>query len=383
MNILCVYVDGGKGHYIPAKAVQEQLKPMGHDAVMVDFFELLGLRLAGRINKYVWRKLLEHSNYEMRFSKRNDQNTNEIAFVARILRVIRMRRFRKMVEHYRPDMIFTTHPYPDYFLSELAHHGRIDVPVTYYATDVFSVPMSAICNHLWAMYVSTQEGYDCALERGQRKDTLQLCPFPLQASCRESGRMSKREARRLLGLKEDVFTLQVNFGGEGVGATDLLAALKDIHTPMQVLVVGGIEGRTQADLEKIIKVLPDNIDVRIVGFVSNVNDYLLSCDIIAGRSGINTLVEAFYLRRPFLITELVYTVIASADYVEKYRVGWNADHDVAKQVEIIRQYSSCPTLLDEMDRNFDAIPIEYDAKGLAKMIVDDALSYRTKTRLHG
>ena len=77
MNILCVYVDGGKGHYIPAKAVQEQLEALGHNAVMVDFFEFLGLRLAGRINKFVWRRLLEHPGYEMRFSKRNDQNTDE------------------------------------------------------------------------------------------------------------------------------------------------------------------------------------------------------------------------------------------------------------------------------------------------------------------
>lgn len=383
MNILCVYVDGGKGHYIPAKAVQEQLEALGHNAVMVDFFEFLGLRLAGRINKFVWRRLLEHPGYEMKFSKRNDQNTDEIRLVSRLLRVIRMRRFRKMVNRYRPDMIFTTHPYPGYFLAELAHHGRIDVPVTYYATDVFSVPMSAICNHLWAMYVSTQEGYESALERGQRKDTLKLCPFPLQASCRESRRMSKKEARRLLGLDEDVFTLQVNFGGEGVGATDLLAALKDIDTPMQVLVIGGIEDRMKTELERIVRTLPENIDVRIVGFVANVNDYLLSCDIIAGRSGINTLVEAFYLRRPFLITELVYTVIASASYVEKYKVGWNASHDVARQLEIIRTYLSNPALLDEMDHNFDLIPMEYDASALAKMVVDDAQSYRTKTRTHG
>ena len=98
---------------------------------------------------------------------------------------------------------------------------------------------------------------------------------------------------------------------------------------------------------------------------------------------INTLEEAFYLRRPFLITELVYTVIASASYVEKYKVGWNASHDVARQLEIIRTYSSNPALLDEMDRNFDLIPMEYDASALAKMVVDDAQSYRTKTRTHG
>ena len=350
MNILCIYVDGGKGHYIPAKAVEEQLTAMGHNAVLIDFFDFLGIRFIGRINKYVWRKLLEHSDYEMKFSKRNDQNTNEIRIVSRILRATRMRRFRNMIEKYSPDMIFTTHPYPGFFLAELAYYSDSKVPVTYYATDVFSVPMSAVCNHLYSMYVSTQEGFDSALERGQNPQTLFLSPFPLQSSCKNSRKMSKKEARHLLNLEENTFTLQINFGGEGVGASDLLRAMGEIKSRIQVIIIGGI--------------------------VTNVNDYLNACDIIAGRSGINTLVEAFYLRRPFLITELVYTVVASADYVEKYKVGWNASHDVQKQIEIIRQYADNPALLDDIDKNFDNIPIVYDAAALARQIVKDCEDYR-------
>lgn len=376
MNILCIYVDGGKGHYIPAKAVEEQLTAMGHNAVLIDFFDFLGIRFIGRINKYVWRKLLEHSDYEMKFSKRNDQNTNEIRIVSRILRATRMRRFRKMIKKYSPDMIFTTHPYPGFFLAELAYYSDIKVPVTYYATDVFSVPMSAVCNHLYSMYVSTKEGFDSALERGQNPQTLFLSPFPLQSSCKNSRKMSKTEARHLLNLEENTFTLQINFGGEGVGASDLLSAMGEIKSRIQVIIIGGIEEKTKEELERIISTLPENVLIHLAGFVTNVNDYLNACDIIAGRSGINTLVEAFYLRRPFLITELVYTVVASADYVEKYKVGWNASHDVQKQIEIIRQYADNPALLDDIDKNFDNIPIVYDAAALARQIVKDCEDYR-------
>ena len=373
MNILCVYVDGGKGHYIPARAVQEQLMEMGHNAILIDFFEFLNIKFIGKVNKYVWRKLLEHSSIEMKFSKKNDQNTKEIESVARILNVTRKKRFLRMIEKYQPDMIFTTHPYPDYFLSSLAVETGSSVPVTYYATDVFTVPMSAVSNNLKRLYVATQEGYDSALERGQKKETLRLCPFPLQKSCMNSRKLTKKEARSLLGLKEDLFTLQINFGGEGVGATSLLKSLKDIPSRMQVVIIGGIEEKTRRELDKIIESLPSNIEVHIAGYVSNVNDYILASDIIAGRSGINTLVEAFYLRRPFLITELVYTVISSADYVEKYKVGWNADHDIEKQLSIVTQYAKDPSLLDEIDRNFDDIPIKYSARELAQMITDDAV----------
>ena len=221
------------------------------------------------------------------------------------------------------------------------------------------------------MYIATEEGCQSAIEGGQNPDTVRLCPFPLQASCFESSRLTKSEARSKLSLKQDIFTLQVNFGGEGVGATSLLKALKDIKVPIQVLIIGGIEDRTKQELEKIISDYPDNITAHLIGFVSNVNDYLMASDMLAGRSGINTLVEAFYFRRPFLITELVYTVISSAAYVEKYKVGWNAAADVEKQIEVIKQIASRPALLDEIDKNFDKIPIRYSARELAKMIIED------------
>lgn len=378
MNILCVYVGGGKGHYIPAKAVSDQLTQMGHNAVLIDFFELIKMNPIGKINVMLWRKLLQRPDLENKFSKHNDQNTKEIQWVSSVLQVIRKRRFKHIIKTYRPDMIFTTHPYADYFLADLSARFCPSVPVSYYATDVFFVPMSAVNNNLCSMYVATEEGCKSAATNGQRSDSIKLCPFPLQASCKAGQKLSKAEARRRIGLKEDVFTLQLNLGGEGIGSLELLEGLKCIDSPMQVVVIGGIKEKIKSRIEQIKATLPAHINVFIPGFVHNVNDYALASDIIAGRSGINTLVECFYLHRPFMITELVYTVMASADYVEKYGVGWNLNKDIDKQLSLITMFAKKPTLLDELDKNFDAIPIIYDAAGLAKMVVDDTLSFKSK-----
>lgn len=382
MVFLCVYVDGGKGHYVPAKAVSEQLEALGHKTYFVDFFELLNIRLAGKINKFVWKKLLEHSRFENRFSKNNDQHTWEIRSVSSLLKKIRMKRFIQMMDEYRPDMIFTTHPYPDYFLSDMATSSGLGIPVTYYATDVFAVPMSAISNRLYRMYVSTEEGRQSALQHGQMIDKVSVVPFPLQASCKNTPRYTKQEARRRLGLDEDTFTLQINYGGEGVGATDLLEALASVDEKLQVVIIGGIPDKTRSRLEQIVSRMPSNVSVNIAGFVSNVNEYNLASDMIAGRSGINTLVEAFYLRRPFLITEIVYTVMASADYVEKYNLGWNASQDAEKQLKIITSCIHNPSILEDMDRNFDLVPIEYDAMALARILVEDAQEASRKQPRH-
>ena len=52
-------------------------------------------------------------------------------------------------------------------------------------------------------------------------------------------------------------------------------------------------------------------------------------------------------------------------------MGWNADHDIEKQLSIVTQYAKTPSLLDEIDSNFDDIPIKYSARELAQMIISD------------
>ena len=140
------------------------------------------------------------------------------------------RRLKKTIKKLNPDLIFTTHPYPDVFISEMVDKLGLNIPVTYYATDVFSAPVATICNKLTKYYISTREGLEIVKDLGQAESTLELAPFPLQKSCAENTIKSKAEARRLLNLKEDVFTLQINYGGEGLGTNSLLKSLEYINT---------------------------------------------------------------------------------------------------------------------------------------------------------
>lgn len=369
MRFLCVYVDGGKGHYIPAKAVQEQLISMGHEAELIEFFELFNIKWIGRINKKIWRMMLRSPKIENHFSKQNDQDKDRMAFASKVIQHFLRKSFRKTISQKNPDLIFTTHPYPSRFISDVLDKLAVSIPVTYYATDVFSAPVATVSNSLTKYYISTAEGLEYVKDMGQEPATLELAPFPLQKSCAENTLTSKEEARKLLGLNEKMFTLQINYGGEGLGTTNLLKSLGYLLDDVQVVIIGGMTDATKSKLKLICDMLPNNVHSHIIGFTDKVNAYNVASDIIAGRAGINTILEAFYLRRPFLITELVYTVKASADYICKYKVGWNAHLDPERQFEVIKECMDNPQVLKDMDRNFDAIPIEYGADKLAQRLI--------------
>ena len=373
MKGLCVYVDGGKGHYVPAKAVAEQLQELGVETAFEEFFDYLDIRWMGRINKLFWRTMLRMPRLEQHISKHNDADSNGMEWGIRFACRHCVRMFEANLEEFRPDFIFATHPYASTILSEMLAFMKVDIPVYYFATDVFNAPVASICDRLRRFYISTEEGAERAIRMGQRKDTVAVAPFPLQKDIAEGPRLSKEEARRKIGFDERLFTLQLNLGGEGIGSLSLLEALLKADVPMQIAIIGGMDKKAKKHISRIVSMhKAGNVHVHAPGFVSNVNEYLAASDIVAGRAGINTIVEAMYAHRPFLITELVYTVIPSAEYIEKHHVGWNCADDSHKAAEIVLEHATSMEKLAEMDSAFASIPIEYSARHLAQMLIEDA-----------
>ena len=373
MKGLCVYVDGGKGHYVPAKTVKEELEKLGVEMMLEEFFDYLDIRWMGHINKTFWRTMLRFPALERHISKHNDTNSNGMEWGIGFANKHCWRMLKANLNEFRPDFIFATHPYASTILSEMLSNLNIDIPVYYYATDVFSAPKASICNKLRKFYISPEEGASIVKAMGQPGNTVEIVPFPLQQAVINVRNLDKKETRRKLGLDEELFTLQLNLGGEGLGSLHLLEALIKKNIPMQIVIVGGIDKKMKKKIDAFVeRARNTNVKVFNKGFISNVDEYLAASDIVAGRAGINTIVEAMYAHRPFLITELVYTVIPSAEYVEKYHVGWNCFDDNKKAVELVLEHALHPNKLSLLDLNFKLIPIIYDACCLANKIIYDA-----------
>ena len=328
-----------------------------------------------KINQAAWRIMLRIPFVEKHLFRSLDRSGWGISFIIRAVRLFGTRTLRKRLAATRPDFIFATHPYPGTVLSTLLHDLGENIPVYFYSTDVFSAPAVSICPYLRKFLIPTEEGAERVRAMGQPASSIMLCPFPLQRSVADQPKLSKDEARRKIDIEEGKFTIQLNFGGEGLGSLTLLEDILKEDLPVQIVIIGGIKKEMRKRIEHVISQYGGrNAKVLIRGFISNVSEYLAASDVIAGRAGINTIAEAIYAHRPFLITELVYIVRDSAEYIEKYHVGWNAAGDREKQIGIIRDLAAHPDKLESLDRNFDEVPIEYSARHLAEIIAEDAAS---------
>ena len=85
----------GKGHYIPAKAVNEQLVELGVDSQLVDFFDFLHLKHFGQLNQWIWRRMLSHSSLEKTFFHKLDSSKGGVAFITNLCYVLSRHRLKK------------------------------------------------------------------------------------------------------------------------------------------------------------------------------------------------------------------------------------------------------------------------------------------------
>ena len=367
-----LYVNAGKGHYIPAVALAESLKKAGHIAIVEDLFVTVKAPFWEWFCKYDWRFLLHHPRLEEISHSGTD---NRLSY-----RLIRwqghsrehLRNFKAWYEKTKPDFIVSTNFIGGIILPLVLKKLEINIPVFQYAADAFDTPLSGVNKDLTKMYLPTEIGCKNAIRKGQPENTVSLCPFPLQNYIKASPLLSRQEARRKLGLK-DKFTVLFALGGEGIGNTDFLYKMVEKGYDWQIIAIGGLSKTTSAAFDKFSREYP-NIDFIRPGFVHNVNEYLIASNIQIGKAGANALMESMYLHRPCIVSNLLYAAKATKDFFEKYNVGW-CEENVSKQVSIVEEYYMNRSLAETIEQQFSTLPIKFSADEFIEMILRDTLDF--------
>lgn len=371
MKIACVYINAGKGHFIPAKSIADALVEKGIEIELVDFFDIIKDHGLDMLNQKIWRIQLKHPKLEIFINATTDKNGRAMNLLVPFFIKRYKKDFLQWLELHKPDAFISTHYFPSRLIPEILDDCGLEIPSFAYASDVFFTPTSGLTNKLRKFYISTLEGQQHVLAKQLVPEKVELTTFPIQTGCVSAARVSKAQAREKLSL-QDKFTLVLNLGGEGIGTTRLIKKLDTLELEMQVMVLGGMDEKSR-ELFRVIGAQLKYVNLTIAGFVSNVYDYVLASDVVAGKAGINTMVEAAYFKRPFLITGLYYTVIAAADFYERHKIGWLA-LDIDSQVDIIARCMREPDILLQMEDNFKIVPITYGASAIADSMMTELSS---------
>ena len=367
-----LYVNAGKGHYIPAKALAESFERAGYESILEDLFVVFDSEFWEDFCRSEWRFMLRHPRLEAFFDRLSDTRLNGF-LISRIgLRKKHLASFRKWLDENNPDFIISTNFIGGVILPYAVRALGLSIPVFQYCPDVFDTPRSGVCNLLTKVYIASEFGRQVAISKGQHADTVSVCPFPLRSEVEGHADTPKEEARKALGLP-DRFTILCAFGGEGIGSTALLYELAKRGLDCQAVVIGGKSEATERSIAEFSSAYPD-FPVYNRGFVDNVQEYLAACDIQVGKTGANSMMEAMYMRRPFIISEVMYLSHTTLSFLKDHRVGWG-ENNPAKQADIIEAFCHSQELREKVQLSFHDLPIRFGADAFRDQIIGDMRIY--------
>ena len=204
---------------------------------------------------------------------------------------------RQYVARLAPDVVVCTHAFPCGVMSEYKREFP-DAPAVVGIVTDFVVHPFWIHRNIDAYAVATAAMRQTLVSRGVRPDRVTVTGIPIDA--RFARRGDQRALRRRLGIAPDRTTLLLMGGGVGIGPLEkAIAAIDKLAHPFQVVVVVGknptLERRLSEDAARLAH------PVKVVGFVSNVFDYMGAADVLVSKPGGLTSSEALAAELPLVM----------------------------------------------------------------------------------
>ncbi|HNQ90168.1 MAG TPA: glycosyltransferase [Verrucomicrobiota bacterium] len=301
MNVLMATATVGAGHTQAAAALEEAWRLYRpRDAVLrLDVLEFTP-RLHRQAYAEGYAQLIKHAPavWGMLFnSTDNPTRVRQRTHLRRTLAGLPAERFVREVRRFQPQAVLATHFLPLEIMGRLEARAR-GAPTPFVACVVTDFEAHA----LWMepvvdLYcVAATETRVRLLARGAAPGDVVVTGIPVAPKFAQP--LDLRAVRKRHGLRDDLPTLLVLSGGFGVGPVrEILDHLDKLDRTVQVVVVCG---RNEA-LRRELAVCDRRHPTRVLGFVTDMHEWMAAADCIITKPGGLTSSEALALGRPLLV----------------------------------------------------------------------------------
>lgn len=205
------------------------------------------------------------------------------------------RRLMRFIRHFSPDAAICTHFLPAELLAAWRRKGKLAAPLYVAITDF---EPHRIWEHTGVdgYFVSSDLAARRLMADGVSPDSVHVTGIPISADF--SRRFNRAALRLRLGVDAERPVVLVTGGGLGAGSLESIArAAMERRAEAQFVFVAGGNTRLRARLEQQVS----GAGWRVLGFVSNIHEWMAAADVAIGKAGGLTGSEMLAAGLPFVV----------------------------------------------------------------------------------
>lgn len=287
-KILILSCNTGQGHNSAAAAIGEELGSRGTDYTVCDALGFASERISDFVSGVHNRSavyapsLFESGSREA--AKQTESGRDSICFVANALYAPKLLGF---IEDGGYDAVVATHVFPSEALTYLRRDRGLRLPCYFVATDYDCTPFvgETRLDGYFIPHDALSSQFSALSLGGAR-----VIPSGIPVSKKFCSSMSRREARKAVGISPDGRTALIMTGSMGAGcAEDVAAELSKLAPETDLVVFGGNNSRLKKELRERFGGISR---VRVLDYTDNVDVWLDAADVLVTKPGGLSITEA-------------------------------------------------------------------------------------------
>lgn len=293
--IITSYITG-HGHKSITNALEEELKTREN----VEFKSIEGLELAGKagikIGELYGPVTRGSANlWKIIYTTAGKTKKIESTVVKKIIK----NKFYEEVETYRPDIILSVHPIFTSAIADLIKEKNLNIPFAILINDLVSISPLWIDSRADLIIAPTIQAKMFAENNNVPSDKIVILPIPIRKQVLDAAKNISFIDEELIRDKEKIHFLIMS-GGEGSGDLEqLVLSLYNIENAQ----ISVICGRNKSLQDELSNKFANHYDkVLVYGFVTDIEELLISHDIGVVRGSPNTLMECINCTLPVIVT---------------------------------------------------------------------------------
>ncbi|MEG2789883.1 MAG: glycosyltransferase [Romboutsia sp.] len=397
-KVLIMSASTGGGHNRAARAIQEELNNKTIDGEPVDCEIIDSLKLVNTtMDKIISRGYEKSAIYTpkaygsvYRLSEASLISKNE--FKDNLVASFMARKFKKLLNVTKPDLIIGTHPFPMIALSTLKKNTYVDetpnsindpfhklykdlkVPPMISVLTDYTTHSTWIQNELDYYIVGHEYVKELLVYEGVDSDKIKSFGIPVEKSF-----LSNRDRETVLNeldLCPNKLTVLLMGGSFGAGnIKETLSELLDINRDFQVLVITGRNENLKDKLEKKLTSYTGTKTVKVLGYTNKMNDILASTDVLITKPGGLTTTEALLKDVPMIVPYYIPgQEEENLDFLSNCGAALRTTKKYSLSV-LLKVLIDDPSRLDMLKKNIKSIRKFNSAQNISNLVVDILSDY--------